>query len=140
MGDIEDHRLSPEIVPRAKGDRETYLANGSSSDIGDSIEGFGRLEARVRDLHLIEGGDGDDVEARSSIHEGLGDFHIVDDATLVTWVARSFTDSRREVMNTMNGEEHGRKSEIQTHTTLTPVALVGPIHQLNRIHKEKTQR
>src|SRR4051812_3904875 len=26
-------------------------------------------------------------------------------------------------------------SKIQTHTTLTPVALVGPIHQLNRIHK-----
>ncbi len=54
-------------------------------------------------------------------------------------MARSFTDSRRGEMNAKNGEEHGRKSGIQTHTTHTPVALVGPIHQLNKIHKKETQ-
>ena len=54
-------------------------------------------------------------------------------------MARSFTDSRRGEMNTKNGEEHGRKSGIQTHTTHTPVALVGPIHQLNRTHKGKAK-
>ena len=43
-------------------------------------------------------------------------------------------------MNAKNDNEHGRKSKIQTHTTHTPVALVGPIHQLNRIHKKETQR
>ena len=43
-------------------------------------------------------------------------------------------------MNAKNGDEHGRKSKIQTHTTHTPVALVGPIHQLNRIRKKETQR
>ena len=44
-------------------------------------------------------------------------------------------------MNAKNGDEHGRKSRIQTHTnTHTPVALVGPIHQLNKIHKKETQR
>ena len=33
---------------------------------------------RVRHLHLVESGDGDDVEAGSPIHEGLGNLHIVD--------------------------------------------------------------
>ena len=61
------------------------------------------------------------------------------DVDLTTFVARSFTDSRWGEMNAKNGEEHGRKSEIQTHTTHTPVALVGPIHQLNRIHKGKAK-
>ena len=39
-------------------------------------------------------------------------------------------------MNTMNMDEN-RRHKLTRHT---PVALVGPIHQLNRIHKEETQR
>ena len=38
------------------------------------------------------------------------------DVDLTTCLARSFTDSRRGEMNAKNGEEHGRKSGIQTHT------------------------
>ena len=61
------------------------------------------------------------------------------DAVWAAVMARSFTDSRRGEMNTKNGDEHGRKLKIQTHTTHTPIALVGPIHQLNRIHKGKAK-
>ena len=78
VSDIEDHRLRPEIVPRAKSNRKTYLANRSGRSVGDSVEGLGRLKARVRHLHLIEGGDRDDVESGSTVHEGLGDLYVVD--------------------------------------------------------------
>lgn len=61
------------------------------------------------------------------------------DVDLTTCLARSFTDSKRGEMNAKNGEKHGRKSGIQTHTTHTLVALVGAIHQLNRIHKGKAK-
>jgi hypothetical protein len=41
-------------------------------------------------------------------------------------------------------EEHDEECErgprIQTRTTSTPVVLGGPIHHLNRIHKQKTQK
>jgi hypothetical protein len=37
--------------------------------------------------------------------------------------------------NTMNTMNMTQKSKANTHTRYTPVVLVGPIHQLNRITK-----
>jgi hypothetical protein len=51
-----------------------------------------------------------------------------------------FTDSRDLWRGTrMNTKNTMNKSKANTHTRYTPVVLVGPIHQLNRVTRKRLQ-
>ena len=73
VSDVEVDELGAVVVTCPEGDREVDLPNRDRGAVSDSGERLGWLKTRVRDLYLVEGGDGDDTKTRSSVHEGLAE-------------------------------------------------------------------
>ena len=76
--DVEVHQLDAVVVACAEGDREADLPQRLGSSTTHSREGLAGAEPLERHVKKAEGFYGEQVEASTTVDEGLGNGHVAD--------------------------------------------------------------